>query len=194
MDIQKQGIIDQVNESQKSGRKVNEVLSVMGIKSSTFYRWKKQLNNKDENPQMRHRQIQGLLQNKSHYFSASSVYKVLKHHGLVEKYERRPAPWDEPFYEMHGANMMWGADWTKLRIGGERWYLLTLIDFFSRKIISWKILKTVVARDITELYLDGLSEFNGMPADWPHKPELRVDQGSPNTSYVTKQFFKDIVC
>ena len=142
---------------------------------------------------MRHRQIQGLLQNKNNYFSASSVFKVLKHHGLVEKYERRPAPWDEPFYEMHGANMMWGADWTKLRIGGERWHLLTLIDFFSRKIIAWKILKTVVARDITELNLDGLGEFNEMTLDWPHKPELRVDQGSPNTSHVTKQFFKDIV-
>ena len=105
MDIQKQGIIDQVIESQKSGRKVNEVLSVMGIKSSTFYRWKKQLNNKDEkrvihpsdrittrsltdeevvlilktkdeNPQMRHRQIQGLLQNKSHYL-CSFILKYL---------------------------------------------------------------------------------------------------------------------
>ena len=59
---------------------------------------------------------------------------------LVEKYERRPAPWDEPFFEMRGAHMMCGADWTKLRIGGEGGYLLTMIDFFSRKIISWKIL------------------------------------------------------
>lgn len=224
MEIQKQGIIDQVNESIKSGRKLKEILHVLGIKSSTYYRWKAEINKKgftdgksilhasdrittrsltsedvelilktkDDHPQMRHRQIQGVLQKKDQYFSSSSVFKVLKAHGLVEKYERRPAPWDEPFYEMHGANMMWGADWTKLRIGGERWYLLTLIDFFSRKIIAWKVLKTVISKDIVNLYLEGLTEFPGMPEDWPHKPELRVDQGSPNTSHVTKQFFKDI--
>ena len=225
MDIQKQGVVDQVYESLKSGRKLKEILNVFGVKKSTYYRWKSEINKKylvdknltlhpsdritsrslteaetllilktkDENPQMRHRQIQGLLQKQNNYLSASSVYNVLKHYGLVERYERRPAPWDEPFYEIIGANMMWGADWTKMRIGGERWYLLTLIDFFSRKIISWKILRTVVSKDISDLYLDGLSEFHGMPKDWPHKPELRVDQGSPNTSHVTKKFFKDIV-
>lgn len=224
MDIQKQGVIDQVGESLKSGRKLKEILMVLGVKSSTYYRWKKEirkndcnakksilhpsdrvttrsltdedvaliLKTKDEHPQMRHRQIQGVLQKQDQYYSSSSVYKVLKTNGLVEKYERRPAPWDEPFYEIRGASMMWGADWTKLRIGGERWYLLTMIDFFSRKIITWKVLKTVIAKDVTNLYLDGLEDFPGMPADWPHKPELRVDQGSPNTAHVTKQFFKDI--
>jgi len=31
-----------------------------------------------------------------------------------------------------------------------------------------------------------------LPLDWPVKPELRADRGSPNTSKVTKAFFKDI--
>jgi transposase InsO family protein len=221
MDIQKQGVIDQVKVSLESGRKLKDVLTVLGIKQSTYYRWKNYLSKtasenpvlhpsdrktsksltaeevnlilktKDENPQMRHRQIQGLLQKKEIYISESSVFNVLKTNNLVERYERRPAPWDEPFYEIYRANMMWGADWTKMRIGGERWYLLTMIDFFSRKIISWKILKTVVAKNITELYLDGIDDMQ-MPHDWHLKPELRVDQGSPNTAHVTKRFFKDI--
>jgi putative transposase len=222
MELQKQGIIDQVNLSLKSGRKLKEILLVLGVKQSTYYRWKNNslklvnekpmlhpsdrqttmsltddevkliLKFKDENPQMRHRQIQGLLQKQNFYVSASSVFNVLKYYGLVEKYERRPAPWDEPFYEIYRANLMWGADWTKMRIGGERWYLLTMIDFFSRKIISWKILKTVVSKNITELYLDGLDDMQ-MPHDWHQKPELRLDQGSPNTAHVTKKFFNDII-
>ncbi len=220
MDLQKQGVIDQVLESQKSGRKTKDILQALGVKPSTYYRWLKHksivnvsavlhpsdrktsmslteedrlliLKTKNENPELRHRQIQGILQNSGKYFSASSIYWELKNNNLVEKYERRPAPWDEPFYEMRGANMMWGADWTKLRIGGERWYLLTMIDFFSRKIISWKILKTVNARNIKDLYSDGLASLN-LPLNWPIKPELRVDRGSPNTAHVTKQFFKDI--
>ena len=219
MDIQKQGVLDQVSLSLKSGRKLKEVLLVLGVKQSTYYRWKSEsvnekevihpsdrqttrsltdaeveiiLKTKEDFPQMRHRQIQGLLQKKEIYVSKSSVFNVLKHYGLVEKYERRPAPWDEPFYEIYRANLMWGADWTKMRIGGERWYLLTMIDFFSRKIISWKILKTVVSKNITELYLDGLDDMQ-MPRDWHLKPELRLDQGSPNTSHVTKKFFNDII-
>ena len=221
MDLQKQGVIDQVLESQKLGRKTKDILQALGVKSSTYYRWLKQrqsivnetkvihpsdrktsmsftdgdraliLKTKNENPELRHRQIQGFLQNGGNYFSSSSIYWELKNNNLVEKYERRPAPWGEPFYEMRGANMMWGADWTKLRIGGERWYLLTMIDFFSRKIISWKILKTVNARNIKDLYSDGLASLN-LPLNWPLKPELRVDRGSPNTAHVTKQFFKDI--
>jgi putative transposase len=219
MDIQKQGVLDQVSLSLKSGRKLKEVLLVLGVKQSTYYRWKSEsvnekevihpsdrqttrsltdaeveiiLKTKEDFPQMRHRQIQGLLQKKEIYVSKSSVFNVLKHYGLVEKYERRPAPWDEPFYEIYRANLMWGADWTKMRIGGERWYLLTMIDFFSRKIIAWKILKTVVSKNITELYLDGLDDMQ-MPYDWHLKPELRLDQGSPNTSHVTKKFFNDII-
>ena len=164
MDLQKQGVIDQVLESQKLGRKTKDILQALGVKSSTYYRWLKQrqsivnetkvihpsdrktsmsltdgdraliLKTKNENPELRHRQIQGFLQNGGNYFSSSSIYWELKNNNLVEKYERRPAPWGEPFYEMRGANMMWGADWTKLRIGGERWYLLTMIDLRLRQI------------------------------------------------------------
>ena len=222
MELQKQGVVEQVLESQKVGRKIKDTLQVLGIRSSTYYRWRVELKNssvieiktvhpsdrvtsmsltdedralilktKCENPTLRHRQIQGFLQISGKYYSASSIYLELKASNLVEKYERRPAPWDEPFYEMHGANMMWGADWTKMCIGGERWYLLTLIDFFSRKIVHWNILKTVNAGHIKNLYAVGLSSLN-LPADYQFKPELRVDRGSPNTAHTTKQFFKDI--
>lgn len=219
LNVQKQGVLDQVKSHQSKGRKLKDTLQVLGIKPSTYYRWKAQgamntsaplhpsdrittrslspeeraiiVATKEEFPELRHRQIQGVLQGRGVYLSDTSVFKELKRNGLVEKYERRPAPWDEPFYEIRSANLMWGADWTKLRINDERWYLLTLIDFFSRKIMHWKILRTVTATDVKELYAMGLAELN-LPANWPHNPELRVDRGSPNTAHATKQFFKDI--
>lgn len=146
---------------------------------------------KMRHPSMRHRQIQGLLQLEGTYLSASSVYQHLKSLGKIEPYERRAAPWDEPFYEVTNANVMWGADWTQLRVGGVRWYLLNLIDFYSRLVVHFEIVPTVNASHIKRLYESGLSTFN-IPLDWHLKPELRLDRGSPNTSRVTKEFFNDI--
>lgn len=217
MENQKIEILSFVESERQRGRALEEVLKNLKVSKSSYYRWRKTAQEereesprarvtvrtvtpseyelidetKTEHPEMRHRQIQGILQLNGVFVSPSTVYKHLKASNQVEPYERRSAPWKEPFYEMYRANMMWGADWTKLRIGGMRWYLLTLIDFFSRFIVHHEIVPTVNAGHIKSLYEDGLRNFN-IPLDWHLKPELRLDQGSPNTARVTKEFFKDI--
>lgn len=40
--------------------------------------------------------------------------------------------------EVKGQYLMWGDDWTKLSVSAVRWYLLTVIEFFSRWIIAWE--------------------------------------------------------
>ncbi len=215
MKIQKQEVLVFVESEKQKGRVLSEILNTMKVPRSNYYRWAKQreeLQNRDErrpsvktvtefehlkidemkekHPEMRHRQIQGMLQLEGFYLSPSSVYKRLKEQGKVEPYERRPAPWDEALYEIMGANMMWGADWTQLRIGGKRWYLLHLIDFYSRLVVHFEILPTICAKNVKELYEAGVATLN-IPDHW-QKPELRLDQGSPNTSKVVKEFMKDI--
>lgn len=216
MNTQKQEILEFVAHQMSSGRAAKEILKTLGISSSSFYRWKKQnesgllktqklvvnprtlseferkriLEVKAKNPELRHRKLQGELQKEGLLISATSVYKALKKSQQVEPYSRRPSPWDEPHYEVMGCNLMWGADWTKIKINHTRWYLLTLIDFFSRKIIAFDIVPNVNSGHIKALYLAGLDSEN-IPINWA-KPVLRTDRGSPNTSRVTKQFFKDI--
>ena len=66
---------------------------------------------KEEPPMYRHRKIQGVLQQRAVYLSASAIYEHLKATGRVEPYERRPAPWQSPHYEVWQKNLMWGSDW-----------------------------------------------------------------------------------
>ena len=216
MYTQKQEILEYVEANRSPERTVKEILLNFGVSRTSYYRWKRQSDTgkfreqklvvnpralteyererifevKRKNPILRHRRVQAELQKEGLFISATSVYKALKAPQAVEPYARRPSPWDEPFYEVMRANMMWGADWTKLKINHTRWYLLTLIDFFSRIIVAFDIVPNVNSSHIKALYLAGLDSQN-IPINW-EKPILRADRGSPNTSRVTKRFFKDI--
>ena len=209
---QKQAVMDLVESHRGQGRTVAEVLGSAGVARSSYYRWKKSEQAekspsrassyeitveerklidevKEQHPQYRHRRIQGVLQQRGVYLSASAIYGHLKAQGKVEPYERRAAPWKSPRYEIWQRHQMWGSDWTKLSVGGIRWYLLTVIDFFSRWIIAWEVVPTVHAGTIKAIYQAGLKN-QGISIQSQNKPKLRVDQGSPNTSGITQEFFE----
>jgi len=212
MSTQKESVIRIVEEQKQQGRHVGEILATLGIKRGTYYRWKKGSGRisssrgaftlspeeqkrieevKETHPEYRHRRIQGILQSQGFYLSPSAVYEHLKKRGQVEPYARREAPWKKPRYEIQQKNLLWGCDWTKLRIGHLRWYLLTVIDFFSRFLIAFDIVPTVNASHVKAVYRKGL-KAQGIPLNAENKPELRVDRGSPNTSWGTREFFEII--
>lgn len=146
---------------------------------------------KEVHSEYRHRRIQGVLQQQGVYLSASAIYGHLKKLGQVEPYERRAAPWKSPRYEAWQRNLLWGSDWTKLRVGGVRWYLLTVIDFFSRLLIAYEVVPTVHAGYVKAIYRSGLNP-QGISIHSAAKAELRVDRGSPNTSGITQEFFASL--
>jgi putative transposase len=211
MAVQKQAVLELVETHRGQGRSVGEVLGSVGVARSSYYRWKKSEGEKkderhssyeltveerqmieavkESHPEYRHRRIQGMLQQQGVYLSASAIYGHLKHKGWVEPYERRAAPWKTARYEVWQRNLMWGSDWTKLRVGGLRWYLLTVIDFFSRWIVAWEVVPTVHAGNVKAIYQAGLKN-QGISIHSETKPELRVDRGSPNTSGITREFFE----
>jgi putative transposase len=210
MGNQKQAVLELVETHRGQGRSVGEVLGSVGIARASYYRWKKGEGDKkgerqssyeltveernlideikEQHPDYRHRRIQGMLQQKGIYLSASAIYGHLKHLGQIEPYERRAAPWKTPRYEVWQRNLMWGSDWTKLSVGGVRWYLLTVIDFFSRWIVAFDVVPTVNAGNVKAIYQAGL-KAQAISIHSKAKPELRVDRGSPNTSGITQEFF-----
>ncbi len=94
-----------------------------------------------------------------------------------------------PLYAIWPKNLMWGCDWTKLLVNHLRWYLLVLIDFFSRYVVAYAIVPSVNASHVKHIYAIGLKE-QGIRKNHNTLPELRVDRGSANTSLVTKEFFE----
>ena len=210
---QRQAVLELVETHRSQGRSVGEVLGSVGVVRSSYYRWKKGEGEKKANrsssyeitveerslidevkgqyPQYRHRRIQGLLQQRGVYLSATVIYGHLKAQGQIEPYARRAAPWKSPRYEVLQRNLMWGSDWTKLSVGGVRWYLLTVIDFFSRVIVAWEVVPTVNAGNVKAIYQAGLKS-QGISVRSENKPELRVDRGSPNTSGITQEFFESL--
>ena len=71
-----------------------------------------------------------------------------------------------------------------------RSYLLTVIDYFSRYIVAWGIVKTVTRREVQNLLsLAFMSERIDQKAA---KPMVRFDRGSPNMAHSTKRLIKDL--
>lgn len=211
MEEQKKAIVEFVKSQISQGATITETLKTLGIKRSTYYSWLHRRGAKripprtmeltpkekaaikkvkEDHPLMRHRQIQGILQNQGRYLSFSSVYHYLKSLDMVEPYERRPSPLTEPRYSVWQRNLMWGCDWTKLLINHVRWCLIILIDFFSRYLITYDIYPSINASHVKHLYAMGLKSQGIGKGDI--LPEMRADRGSPNTSFATREFFASL--
>jgi transposase InsO family protein len=210
MKMQKEEIIRYVEEQKMKGQSIQKILSQLGVKRSTYYRWKNPVIKKslirtsmitpeekrrieevkEMNPQLRHRQIQGILQGLGLYLSPSVVYEHLRSIGKIEHYERRPSPWEVARYEPCKKNKLWGADWSRLKIGWLRWYLLAVIDYYSRVVVAYDIVPSVNASHVKRVYQAALKKENISLKE--SLPELRVDRGAPNTAHVTREFFEEM--
>lgn len=212
METQKAEIVRLVEAQRQQGQKVVRVLEELGVRRSTYYSWRTPRRRscpalrtdrltptektaiekaKEEHPHYRHRQVQGVLQAGGLCLSASSVYGHLKLLGKVEPYARRESPWQVPRYEIWRRHRMWGADWTRLKINHMRWYLLAMLDFFSRYVVAWGIYPSIHSGHVRQLYQQGLKAEGIIRGKQP-LPKLRVDRGSPNTAHLTQDFFDDL--
>lgn len=117
-----------------------------------------------------------ITDNYKRYISESSVYRILKENGLIAT----PAfmlmkAADEYTTKTKGVNEMWQTDFTYLHVKGWGWYYLsTVIDDYSRYIISWKLCKSMSADDVRQT-LDMALQVTGLPSN--QMPKLLTDNG-----------------
>ena len=89
---------------------------------------------------------------KGYFVSESSVYRLLKAHDLISSPAFIVMKAANEFRDKTTAiNQMWQTDFTYFKIIGWGWmYLSTVLDDFSRYIISWKLCTTMKTSDVTD--------------------------------------------
>jgi putative transposase len=108
--------------------------------------------------------------------SESTVYRVLKSKGLIREITVDSFPAAKEYHSKpQYVNEQWQTDATYLHVEGWGWfYLISVLDDFSRKIISWKVQDSMTADDFIEV-LDDACDKAGL--DKNNTPNLVSDRG-----------------
>jgi transposase InsO family protein len=116
---------------------------------------------------------------KRYFISESSVYRLLKEHDLITSPAYILMEAADKFQQpTTHVNEMWQTDFTYFKIIGWGWYYLsTILDDYSRFIVSWRLCKTMGANDVADT-LDDALRFTGLDSvKVNHKPRLLSDNG-----------------
>lgn len=134
------------------------------------------------------------ITDKKHYFvSESSVYRILKAAGLITSpvYAIQSAA-DEYSQKTTRINELWQTDFTFFRIINWGWYYLsTILDDYSRKILAWRLCTQMTAEEVT-MTLDEAIAATGVKAESiVRRPRLLSDNGPCYISDHLKEYLKD---
>jgi putative transposase len=113
------------------------------------------------------------------FVSESSVYRILKAFDLVTSpaYVVMSARdrFDQPTRRVHE---LWQTDFTYFKVVAWGWYyLLTVLDDYSRYIVSWQLFTTMASGDVTEVLDRAIAETGVDRVEVRHRPRLLSDNG-----------------
>jgi len=124
------------------------------------------------------------------FISESSVYRILKKAGLITAPAHIVMSAADEFEHKTGrVNQMWQTDFTYFKIVGWGWYFLsTVIDDFSRFILSWDLRSKMTSKDV-EPSLDKALCFAGLTKETA--PVLLTDHGKCYVSIELRSYLAE---
>ncbi len=147
-----------------------------------------------EKPELSPRELAVRFTDTECYFvSEASVYRILKAHDLITSPAFIVIKAANEFKDKTSAiNQLWQTDFTYLRVIGWGWfYLSTILDDYSRYIISSKLCTNMKASDVMDTLELALQASGCDQVSVVHKPRLLSDNGASYISGELAEWLSD---
>jgi putative transposase len=199
-------------ENQSRGKR--QTLMALGIPKSSYYRWRQGQpdsgNRKRpwnritpdeedrilaiarESPELSSRQLSSwITDNKGFAISESTVYRILRREGLVKRQETQIMAAKEYHTKTTRPHQMWATDASYFRVvGWGYYYLVTVMDDYSRFILAWKLQKDMSANSLIEVVQEAVDATGMTDVPVEDRTRLLSDNGA---GYVSRAF-KNYLC
>jgi transposase InsO family protein len=118
--------------------------------------------------------------------SESTVYRILKREGLVKRQEAQPSAADEYHTKTTRPHQMWATDASYFKVvGWGYYYLVTVMDDYSRFILGWKLQKDMSANSLIEVVQKAVDATGMTDIPVENRTKLLSDNGA---GYVSRAF------
>jgi len=195
-------------------RRKRQVLSELGIARSTYYRWRqgqcdgleshsgyrgrpwnritpeeegKILASAREFPELSSRQLAAwITDNAGFAVSESTVYRILRREGLVKHPEVQLVAGKEYHTKTTRPHQLWATDASYFRVvGWGYYYLVTVMDDYSRFILAWKLQRDMSANSLIEVIQEAVDATGMTEVPVEDRTKLLSDNGA---GYVCRAF------
>ena len=127
-----------------------------------------------------------ITDNKDFSVSESTVYRLLRRQGLVKSPEMKVAAGNEYHTKTRRPHQMWATDASYFRVAGWGfYYLVTVMDDFSRFILAWKLQRDMTSDSFIEVVQDAVDLTGMTEVPMEDRTRLLSDNGP---GYVSRSF------
>ena len=202
-------ILAQVENKSRGKR---QALMALGIPKSSYYRWRRcdgleshsgdrgrpwnRITPEEEDkilavarefPELSSRQLAAwITDNAGFAVSESTVYRILRREGLVKRLEVQLVAGKEYHTKTTRPHQMWATDASYFRVvGWGYYYLVTVMDDYSRFILGWKLQKDMSANSLIEVVQEAVDATGMTDVPVDDRTKLLSDNGS---GYISRSF------
>jgi putative transposase len=193
---------------EKQYRGKRQALIALGIPKSSYYRWRRgqssgnrkrpwnRLTPEEEDKvlviareytDLSSRQLSvWITDNEGFAVSESTVYRILRREGLVKRQETQLMAAKEYHTKTTRPHQMWATDASYFKVvGWGYYYLVTVMDDYSRFILGWKLQKDMSANSLIEVVQEAVDATGMTDVPVEDRTRLLSDNGA---GYVSRTF------
>ena len=127
-----------------------------------------------------------ITDNKGFSVTESTVYRILKRQALIKSPEMKMAAGKEFHTKATRPHQMWATDASYFRVcGWGFYYLVTVMDDFSRFIIAWRLQRDMTSDSFIEVVQEAVDLTGMTDVPWDHRARLLSDNGP---GYISRSF------